>query len=84
MPPPSLAKDTIPLPRMTPLKVLETSLLPTVKVALPTTLLSTVPLPLSPLMVSLFPARSRVPSTTTFPLPLPSGITLEAPSLRVP
>ena len=48
------------------------------------TLLLTVPAPLRQLTTSLKPPRSSVPDTVTLPLPTPSGMTLDAPSLSVP
>ena len=69
---------------ITPLKTLVALLPPTVSVDAPPDSLSTVPAPVSPLIVSLKPFRSSVPATATLPLPVPSGSTPAAPSLRVP
>ena len=80
----AMASDPLVL-TMTPPNVLVTSLLPTVSEPLPL-LLVTMPLPVSPFKVSLNPATSRMEFKPTFtsPLPGPSGMTLLAPSLRVP
>src|SRR5262245_1147067 len=69
---------------MTPENVLVALLPPTVNVAEPAAVLSTVPPPDNPLIVSLPPFRSSVPVTLTLPLPTPSGMTPDAPSLSVP
>ena len=67
-----------------PVKLPPASLLPTVSVTAPATVVSTTPAPDRPLIVSLKPFRSSVPATATLPLPAPSGITPAAPSLSMP
>ena len=57
-----------------PEKVLVALLSPTVKVGVPLTPLSTVPLPERPLMVSLLPPMFKVPLSATLPAVLPFGI----------
>ena len=69
---------------MVPLKVLVWSLAPTVRVGDPPAKVSTVPLPLKPLIVSLKVFKSSVPAMLTLPLPAPPGMTLAAPSCSVP
>ena len=68
----------------TPVKPLLALFPPTVSVEVPPATVSTVPAPLSPLIVSLKVFRSSVPVTLTLPLPAPSGITPAAPSLSMP
>jgi len=83
---PVLVSATVPLPSwMTPLNVLVASLAPTVKVAAPLVVLVTVPVPDSPLIVSL-KRTSNTPGafTVTLPLPVPLGITFAAPTTSVP
>ena len=71
---------------MMPLKFVPVAL-PSPKVSVfevPEVMLSTVPAPESPLMVSLKPARSINPEVrTTLPLPKPFGICSAAPRARV-
>ena len=58
---------------------------PTVSVGVPPpATLSITPAPLRPLIVSLKVFRSSVPATLRLPLPVPSGMTLAAPSCSVP
>ena len=66
-----------------PENVLVALLSPTVKVGVPLTP-SIVPLPERPLMVSLKPARLKVPLFVKLPLPAPLEIWSAAPSARVP
>ena len=76
VPLPVLVSPSVPVPvswRVPP-KLLVWSFNPTVSVRAPDPEWSTEPEPLSPLMRSLPPDRSRVPFTTTLPLPGPSGI----------
>ena len=69
---------------MTPENVWPIALLsPTVNVTAPATPLLIVPLPLRPLTVSVCPLRFRLPLTVTFPVPVPFGITPDAPSRRL-
>ena len=76
---------TVP-PVIRPLKLAVALLSPKVRVPPPVV---TVPLPLRPLMVSLNPARLRVPTPVpavlrmTVPVPAPLGIWLAAPRVRV-
>ena len=61
--------------------------LPTARVTAVPEVLSTMPEPASPLMVSLKPLRSKVPPLAIVNppgFPTPSGMTLAAPSFRVP
>ena len=69
---------------MTPPKLLETLLLPTVSSGLPPATVSITPAPLKPLTVSLNVFKSSVALTETLPLPAPSGMTLPAPSRSTP
>ena len=85
VPVPILARDSVPrVSVITPEKVLVALLPPTDNVGDPPDRVSTLPVPLRPLIVSLLPFRSSVPATLTLPLPAPSGITPAAPSLSMP
>ena len=71
-------------PEMTPLNVPEALFTPTVSVLI-AVLLSTVPLPLSPLIFWACPYIWNVPLTTfRSPFPTPLGMTLSAHTCRVP
>ena len=85
VPAPSLVRASVPVVFCkTPVKLPPASLLPTVSVTAPATVVSTTPAPDRPLIVSLKPFRSSVPANATLPLPTPSGITPAAPSLSMP
>jgi len=68
---------------ITPEKVLVALLSPTVKVGVPL-MPSTIPVPERPLMVSLKPPMLNLPFVTIkLPLPMPLGIWLAAPSVKI-